>query len=46
MPDIWQNAFIMTAGTNDNRVITAGSEDLAGSGYTKSRLFLVSTRPG
>ena len=40
------NAFIMTAGTNDNRVITAGSQDLLGSDNTKSRLFLVSTRPG
>jgi hypothetical protein len=39
-------AFIMPQGTNDNRVITAGSENLLGADATKSRLFLVSTRPG
>jgi hypothetical protein len=40
------NAFILPQGTNDNRVITAGSADLLGADGTKSRLFLVSTRPG
>jgi hypothetical protein len=40
------NAFIMPAGTNDNRIETPGTEDLLGADGTKARLFLVSTRPG
>ena len=40
------NGFIQPKGTNNNRIIAAGSEDLLGSDGTKSRLFLVSTRPG
>ncbi len=40
------SGFILPPRTNDNRVITAGSEDLLGADGTKARLFLVSTRPG
>ncbi len=40
------NGFILPDNTNDNRIIKAGSEDLLGSDGTRSRVFLVSTRPG
>jgi hypothetical protein len=39
-------AFIMPKGTNNNRVIAAGSEDLTGADGQKFRFFLVSLRPG
>ena len=40
------NAFILPAGSNNNRVIDAGSEDLTGADGSKARFFLVSARPG
>jgi hypothetical protein len=40
------NGFIIPDNSNNNRIIKAGSEDLLGSDGTKSRFFLVSTRPG
>jgi hypothetical protein len=40
------NGFILPPGTNNNRVIAPGSEELLGADGTKSRVFLVSTRPG
>ncbi len=40
------SAFILPKGSNDNRIIAAGSEDLLGSDQTRARLFLVGTRPG
>lgn len=39
-------AFIMPKGTNNNRVIAPGSEDLLGADGQKFRAFLVSLRPG
>jgi hypothetical protein len=33
-------------GTNNNRIIAPGSEDLIGADGTQARLFLVGTRPG
>ncbi|NLI90692.1 MAG: hypothetical protein GX434_00410 [Peptococcaceae bacterium] len=40
------SAFILPKGTNNNRVIAPGSEDLIGADGRKFRFFLVSTRPG
>jgi hypothetical protein len=40
------SGFILPANTDNNRIVKAGSEDLLGSNGAKSRLFLVSTRPG
>lgn len=40
------SAFILPKGTNNNRIIAPGAEDLIGSDGKKSRLFLVGTRPG
>ncbi len=40
------SAFILPKGTNNNRVVTAGSEDLLGSNGSKARFFLTGTRPG
>ncbi len=40
------SAFILPKGTNNNRVVAAGSEDLNGSDGSKARFFLVGTRPG
>ena len=40
------SAFLLPRNTKNNRVIAAGSEDLAGSDGTRARFFLVGTRPG
>ncbi|MCE5311350.1 MAG: hypothetical protein LLG20_27240 [Acidobacteriales bacterium] len=40
------SAFLLPKGTNNNRVIAPGSEDLIGSDGSRARLFLVGTRPG
>jgi len=40
------NAFILAKGSNNNRVVAAGSEDLNGADGTKARFFLVGLRPG
>jgi hypothetical protein len=40
------SAFILPPGSNNNRVIAAGSEELIGSDGTRARFFLVGTRPG
>ena len=40
------SAFVLPRGSNDNRVIAAGSEDLLGSTGEKARFWLVGTRPG
>ena len=40
------NAFILPKGTNNNRIIAPGAEELKGADGRKSRFFLVSTRPG
>jgi hypothetical protein len=40
------SAFILPKGSNNNRVIEAGSEELVGSDGTKARFFLTGTRPG
>ncbi|MBI4787133.1 MAG: hypothetical protein HY782_08825 [Chloroflexi bacterium] len=40
------SGFILPKGTNHNRVIAAGSEDLIGSTGDKARFFLVGLRPG
>ncbi len=40
------SGFLMPRGTNNNRIISAGAEDLIGSYGQLSRFFLVSTRPG
>ena len=40
------SAFLLPRGTNNNRVIQAGSEELTGSTGQKSRVFLVGPRPG
>ena len=40
------SAFLLPKGTNNNRVIAPGSEELAGPTGQKSRIFLVGTRPG
>ena len=40
------SAFILPGGTNDNRVIAPGSEDLIGPTGERARFFLVGFRPG
>ncbi len=40
------SAFLLPKGSNDNRVIVAGSEDLIGPTGEKARFWLVGTRPG
>lgn len=40
------SGFILPKGSNNNRVIAPGSEEITGSDGKKARLFLVSTRPG
>ena len=40
------SAFLLPAGTNNNRVVAPGSEDLIGPLGTKARFFLVGLRPG
>lgn len=40
------NAFILPAGSNNNRIVDPGSEDLTGADGRKARFFLVSARPG
>lgn len=40
------SAFLLPKGTNNNRVIEAGSEDVIGSDASKARFFLTGTRPG
>lgn len=40
------SAFLLPGGTNDNRVVAPGSEDLIGPLGTKARFFLVGLRPG
>ncbi len=40
------SAFILPKGTNNNRIIAPGAEDLIGSDGTRARLFLVGLRPG
>jgi hypothetical protein len=40
------SAFIIPGGSNNNRVIEPGSENLLGSNGEMARVFLVSTRPG
>ena len=40
------SAFIIPAGSNDNRVIAPGSEDIMGADGKKARFFLVGLRPG
>ena len=40
------SAFLLPKGTNDNRVIEAGSEDLIGATGQKGRFFLTGLRPG
>lgn len=40
------SAFILPGGTNNNRVVAPGSEDLFGPLGTKARFFLVGLRPG
>ncbi len=40
------SAFLLPEGTNNNRVVAAGSEDVIGPTGAKGRVFLVGTRPG
>lgn len=40
------SAFILPEGSKNNRVISAGGEDLIGSNGKKARFYLVGTRPG
>ena len=40
------SGFMLPRGTNNNRVIAAGSEDLTASTGQKGRVFLVGPRPG
>lgn len=40
------SAFILPKRTNNNRVISAGAEDLVGPDGTKARFWLTGTRPG
>ena len=40
------SAFILPKGSNNNRVIAPGSEDLLGADGQRFRVFLVSLRPG
>lgn len=40
------SAFLLPKGSNNNRVVAAGSEDLNGPMGTRARFFLVGLRPG
>jgi len=40
------SAFILPKGSNNNRIVAAGSEDIIGSTGDKARFFLVGLRPG
>jgi len=40
------SAFILPKGSNNNRVVAPGSEDLVGSTGDRARFFLVGLRPG
>ncbi len=40
------SAFVIPAGSNDNRVVQAGSEDIMGADGTWARFFLTGLRPG
>jgi hypothetical protein len=40
------SAFLLPKGSNNNRVVAAGSEDLFGPAGLKGRVFLVAARPG
>jgi len=40
------SAFMLPPGSNNNRVIAPGSEDVLGPAGLKGRVFLVGTRPG
>jgi hypothetical protein len=40
------SAFLLPRGSNNNRVIAPGSEDLVGSTGQRSKVFLVGPRPG
>jgi hypothetical protein len=40
------SAFILPKGSQNNRIITAGSENMTGSNGSQARLFLVGLRPG
>jgi hypothetical protein len=40
------SAFLLPKGTNNNRIVAAGSEDLNGPLGDKARFFLVGLRPG
>ncbi len=40
------SAFIMPKGSNNNRVVAAGAEDVDGPFNSKARVFFVGTRPG
>lgn len=40
------SAFLLPQGSNNNRVIAAGSENLQGPYHQQGRVFLVGTRPG
>ena len=40
------SAFLLPGGTNNNRIVAAGSEDLYGPLGDKARFFLVGLRPG
>jgi Zn-dependent metalloprotease len=40
------NAFLLPKGTNNNRVVAPGSEDLVGPLGERARFFLVGLRPG
>ena len=40
------SAFLLPKGTNDNRIVAAGSEDFHGPMGEKARFFLVGLRPG
>jgi hypothetical protein len=40
------SGFLLLRGTNNNRIISAGADDLNGSYGQQSRFFLVGTRPG
>lgn len=40
------NAFILPQGSNNNRIIAPGSEDIIGADGTPARFFLVPIRPG
>lgn len=40
------SAFLLPEGSNNNRVVAAGSEDVIGPNGSKARFYLVGTRPG